>query len=228
MNLVFHESYSSVKPDLLDTTSSRTSVYIRKDVKKTTQPADESIGSEECTMYVYQECILSKEEYENYKLELQMENTIDLELCTLDELKTYWKEKVNKQCEEAIYTGVDVETTQGTEHFSLTTTDQLNITGILFNFSIGAITSYAYHADGKLCREFTKDEIEAIAAAATSTKFYYTTMCNHVHSWIDRCESKEEVQSISLTSTLPDDLQASFTAIVNTVSKAAISSTTTV
>lgn len=214
MNLVYYESQSSQKPDLIDTTSSKKVVYLRKDITTTEVPVDDSENAETTTMYTYKEAKLTKEEYETYKLELQMDNTIDLERCTLDELKSYWKEKINEQCTEVIAAGVDVETTQGTEHFSLTFADQINIAGIMITLDSGDIAGHPYHADGKTCRFFSKEELVKISAAATQYKVYNTTVCNHIHTWINRCESKEEVEAISFTSTLPDDLAQSLQAIV--------------
>lgn len=212
MNLIFRESRSLEKPAIVDTTSSKSVVYLRKNIKEVqvTSPMNEE---DKTTMYTYMEAKLTKEEYEDYKLELQMQNSIDLDTCTLDELKVYWKQKINEQCTQTIAAGFDAETTQGTEHFSLTTTDQINIAGILITLQEGA-TSHPYHADGKLCREFTAEELIKISTAATQYKVYNTTLCNHIHVWIDRCETKEEITSISFTSTLPDDLAKSLQSVM--------------
>lgn len=214
MTLVYRESQSSESPVLLDTTSSKTTVYIRKDVKETKQTFGEGDNAVESTVYTYKEAKLTKTEYEDYKLELQMSNTIDLEGCTLDQLKAYWKEKINETCQNVIDAGIDVETTKGTEHFSLELTDQINIGNTYNNLVAGIITSASYHADGKLCRTFTKEEFLKVAIAALEFKTYNTTLCNHIHTWIDRCESKTEVEAIEYTSELPEDLADSLAAIV--------------
>ena len=70
MKLNYIKSQSSVKPDLVDTTSSKTTVYIRQNIvgnKKT----DEMSG-EETVFYEYDEAKLTKEEYQEYLKELEI------------------------------------------------------------------------------------------------------------------------------------------------------------
>ena len=87
--------------------------------------------------------------------------------------------ELSAACNDAITAGMDVETTKGTEHFSLQETDQINLTTALSAVQSGA-AGYPYHADGKLCRLFTAAEIQAIAEASVKHKLYYTTLCNHL------------------------------------------------
>ena len=70
MNLNFIKSQSSVKPDLVDTTSSKTTVYIRQNIVEN-QRTDEMSG-ETSTFYEYQEAKLTKEEYQEYLKELEI------------------------------------------------------------------------------------------------------------------------------------------------------------
>ena len=101
---------------------------------------------------------------------------------------------------------MDVETTQGTEHFSLQETDQINLT-TAYNAVVSGVPKYPYHADGALCRMFSADEIKAISAASIKHKMYHTTLCNHLLTWARRAETKEELDGITYTEDgLPDDL----------------------
>ena len=70
MKLNFIKSQSSVKPDLVDTTSSKTTVYIRQNIVEN-QRTDEMSG-ETSTFYEYQEAKLTKEEYQEYLKELEI------------------------------------------------------------------------------------------------------------------------------------------------------------
>ena len=70
MKLNFIKSQSSVKPDLVDTTSSKTTVYIRPNIVEN-QRTDEMSG-ETSTFYEYQEAKLTKEEYQEYLKELEI------------------------------------------------------------------------------------------------------------------------------------------------------------
>ncbi len=120
--------------------------------------------------------------------------------------------EVSNQCQNSIYAGIDVETTQGTEHFSLEETDQINLQAATAAIQAGA-GGYPYHADGKLCRIFTAEEIKRIGNEAISHKMYHTTYCNHMFEWIRRAEG-EELQNIQYGAELPDDLKASMEAVL--------------
>ena len=70
MRLNFIKSQSSVKPDLVDTTSSKTTVYVRQNIVEN-QRTDEMSG-ETSTFYEYQEAKLTKAEYQEYLKELEI------------------------------------------------------------------------------------------------------------------------------------------------------------
>ena len=70
MKLNYIKSQSSIKPDLIDTTSSKTTVYIRQNIVKV-ETTDE-ISGESYSFYEYDEAKLTKEEYEEYLKELSI------------------------------------------------------------------------------------------------------------------------------------------------------------
>ena len=70
MKLNFIKSQSSVKPDLIDTTSSKTTVYIRQNIVEKIK-TDEMSG-EETVFYEYEEAKLTKAEYQEYLKELEI------------------------------------------------------------------------------------------------------------------------------------------------------------
>ena len=70
MKLNYIKSQSSVKPDLVDTTSSKTTVYIRQNIVENRR-TDEMSG-EETVFYEYEEAKLTKEEYQEYLKELEI------------------------------------------------------------------------------------------------------------------------------------------------------------
>ena len=91
MKLNYVKSQSSVKPDLIDTTSSKTSVYIRQNIvekEKTVvdtdgKNSDESDAVSTTVFYEYDEAKLTKEEYQEYLKEI---NGLDT-LRTIEDLK---------------------------------------------------------------------------------------------------------------------------------------------
>lgn len=126
---------------------------------------------------------------------------------TLDEIRADKLAELSASCNEAITAGMDVETTQGTEHFSLQETDQINLTTALSAIQNGS-TGYPYHADGQLCRLFSAKEIQDIAEASIKHKLYHTTLCNHLMTWVRRIEDKKELANVKYSiENLPQDLK---------------------
>ena len=70
MKLKYIKSQSSVKPDLVDTTSSKTTVYLRQNIIEKIK-TDEMSG-EEIVFYEYEEAKLTKAEYQEYLKELEI------------------------------------------------------------------------------------------------------------------------------------------------------------
>ena len=81
MKLKYVKSQSSVKPDLVDTTSSKVVVYLRQNIVENTK-TDEMSG-EEIIFYEYDEAKLTKEEYQEYLKELNGSDTLQ----TIENLK---------------------------------------------------------------------------------------------------------------------------------------------
>ena len=70
MILNYVKSQSSIKPELIDTTSSKTTVYIRQnivEIEKTNESDNTST-----TFYEYEEAKLTKKEYDQYLKELSI------------------------------------------------------------------------------------------------------------------------------------------------------------
>ena len=180
-----------------------------------------NIGTEEEPNYVtteveqtprYSEEALDIAKRQSYNGEYTIEEEPDNR--PLDVIRADKLAELSASCNAAITAGMDVETTQGTEHFSLHETDQINLTTALSAVQSGA-AGYPYHADGQLCRLFTSAEIQAIAAASVKHKLYHTTLCNHLLTWARRAETKEELSGITYAADgLPDDLAANMEVVL--------------
>ena len=70
MKLEFYKSQSSVKPELLDTTSSKKIVYIRQNIIE--------VQKDDTTFYEYDEAKLTKTEYQDYLKELETTDTLEI------------------------------------------------------------------------------------------------------------------------------------------------------
>lgn len=60
----WHKSESTERPDEVDTTSSKTTVFLRKNIKEVQRKNE--ISENETTYYEYEEAKMTKEEYEKY------------------------------------------------------------------------------------------------------------------------------------------------------------------
>lgn len=58
----WYKSESTIRPDAVDTTSSKTSVFLRRNIKEVTRTEEEG----ETTVFEYEETKPTKEEYEKY------------------------------------------------------------------------------------------------------------------------------------------------------------------
>lgn len=136
------------------------------------------------------------------------EYTVEEELDNrpFEEIQTEKLSSLSEICNQTIVAGMDVETTEGIEHFSLEETDQINLTTALSAIEQGA-KGYPYHADKKLCRMFTAVELKAIAEKATAHKLYHTTLCNHLLILARRATTTAELDKITYSADcLPLDL----------------------
>ena len=76
MKFNFIKSQSTVKPELVDTTSSKKVVYIRQNIVE--------IQKDDTTFYEYEEAKLTKDEYKEYLAELKTTETLE----TIENLKS--------------------------------------------------------------------------------------------------------------------------------------------
>ena len=70
MKLNYVKSSSSVKPDLIDTTSSKSTVYLRKNIVENIKT--DAMSGEETVFYEYDEAKLTKAEYQEYLKQLEI------------------------------------------------------------------------------------------------------------------------------------------------------------
>lgn len=122
-------------------------------------------------------------------------------------------QEIGENCKNIIYAGMDVETSLGKKHFSLTLEDQTNLSYAFESVKSG-LTEFPYHADGEICSMYSKEDIEAISTAATRFKLYHTTYCNHLNALIRRATTVDEVKDIQYGMVLPKDLLESFDSII--------------
>lgn len=124
---------------------------------------------------------------------------------TIEEVRAEVVKSLNSATEQTIYAGIDVKTSYGDEHFSLTANDQANI-GNIFNAVVMGVEEFPYHADGKECVIYPKANIVNIYVQMQTLITKLTTHCNLLRQFANSCEDKDTVKAITLTTELTGEL----------------------
>lgn len=132
------------------------------------------------------------------------------DLPTLAEKKS---KEMSQICQDLIYAGIDVDLSEGTEHFSLEPHDQTNIDSMFTAVTLGA-TEHPYHSDGNQCTMYSAEDIVTLYIAYKSFVTQQTTYCNFLRAWIRREEDPAVIRAITYGSELPDDLAQEMNAIL--------------
>lgn len=149
------------------------------------------------------------------ELDEKINPTIDVEECSLDELKAWQKKQVNIACKEAIEAGVDVELSDGkTYHFSYKAEDQINYVEMRQEIEHDGYTTVPYHPDNGDCTIYSSDDMKKIIKAQIANKFVLTTKCNAYHGMIKDAEDKAAVSAVVWGSDLSEKRQTDFSKIV--------------
>ena len=109
-------------------------------------------------------------------------------------------------CEQTIYAGVDVSTSSGVEHFSLTEKDQLNLFGKKMQLLAGE-EKLEYHEDGHPCKYFSAEDMQNIVNKAMFYVSYYTTYCNALNMWIKSVTKPGDLDRIQWGAKVPEEFQ---------------------
>lgn len=124
---------------------------------------------------------------------------------TIEEVRAEAIKSLNDTTEQTIYAGVDVKTSYGDEHFSLTANDQANI-GNIFNAVVMGVEEFPYHADGKECVIYPKADIVSLYVQMQTLITKLTTHCNLLRQFVNSCKDKETVKAITLATELTGKL----------------------
>lgn len=100
MNILYshHEGSQAVKPLALDTASSKTAVYLRKNIEQITRT--DPMTGESMTLWSYDEAKLTPAEYEQYKSEAAAELIAKVgedNLSLMDALATVYEQQITTE-----------------------------------------------------------------------------------------------------------------------------------
>ena len=140
------------------------------------------------------------------KMREKIDPVVDFSKMSLEDIQEHKCKEIQDIIQKFIEEGADVELPDGTEHFSLSPLDQLNIAKLARRAELLQLP-VPYHSDKNSCRPYTPEEMSLISLVTDTFIAQFTTLINAYNVWIRRCTSPEEVLSITAKSELPEDLQ---------------------
>lgn len=155
--------------------------------------------------YDYSSLISSRQELRD-----QINNLESLDDTSSNELEQCKSRKIIEMCslcQTTITSGIDYNN----EHYRLNTTDQINLTSLYSLAQLGQ--SVPYHADGKVCRIYTSEEMIRLVQTATKWVIYHTTYYNLLKHQIQDMTDIEEVKKVEYGTELSSEYQT----ILNTI-----------
>ena len=123
--------------------------------------------------------------------------------------------EIKKDCEDYIYAGTSVTYSDGaTEHFTYNLADQSNISEMFTAVMAGA-TEYPYHADGEICKIYTKEQIVTIYGTLSLFKTEMTTYHNSLKAQINAMTDADVISAIKFKETeLTGEYLANYTSMM--------------
>ena len=119
----------------------------------------------------------------------------------IDSIKTEKIAEIKRDCEDYIYAGTDVTYTDGSvEHFTYSLVDQSNISEMFTAIMAGA-TEYPYHADGEICKIYSKEQIVTIYGTLSLFKTEATTYHNSLKAQVNAMTDADVIAAVKFKET---------------------------
>lgn len=147
-------------------------------------------------------------QYENGRFSKRLDAIRDL----LQEAKTIKIKFLKETCHSLIEAGVDV----GEDHYSLTSEDQINLSKLTTQAALMPNAPIFYHADGKLCRQYTPEEMLMIATIGVGWVTYHTTYFNFAKAYIETLQEFQDVVAFKYGDHLNQQLELQMREILTT------------
>ena len=159
---------------------------------------------------------ITKEEYEQLKPALAAEKQpvdaesadlpIDDEQITLETLRNYKIKTMREFCGKAIIEGVNVELSEGIEHFALEIEDQINLLSLQDLLNSGA-EIIPYHETGKECKLYTAQDFRKILDKISQHRIWHTTYFNALKAYLERLTDITAINNIYYGYEIPEEYQ---------------------
>ena len=136
----------------------------------------------------------------------EVPDSSSVEDLSLEDARKAKYQEIASACEQTIYSGVDVSTSSGVEHFSLTEKDQINLFGKKMQLLAGE-EKLEYHEDGQPCKYFSAADMQNIVDRAMFFVSYNTTYCNAMNMWIKSITKPGDFEQIQWGVKIPEEFQ---------------------
>lgn len=127
-----------------------------------------------------------------------IKNNTDIRLQYIDEIKHVKINNMSVLCKMIIEQGIDF----GGSHYSLTTTDQINLMKLESIARFSPEITLLYHADGEECRVYSNEEILTIATLGIGWITFNTTYFNQLKAQILDMDNIDDIIAINYGSPL--------------------------
>lgn len=108
---------------------------------------------------------------------------------------------ISETCHMVIEAGVQI----GDDHYSLDATDQMNLSKLATQAMMFPELPLFYHADGKLCRHYTPEEIIQLSTVGVAWITYHTTYNNFAQAYINSLSDFDTIKNFKYGSPIADD-----------------------
>lgn len=107
---------------------------------------------------------------------------------------------LSETCHTIIEYGIQIND----EHYSLTATDQMNLSKLAMQATMNPEIPLFYHPDGGLCRQYTPEQILMISQLGVAWITYHTTYFNFAKAYVESLNTFESIVSFQYGSPIHD------------------------
>lgn len=144
------------------------------------------------------------------RIDDQINNVVDVDSLTLEELRNYKLKQISEACTNDIYAGETVELPDGTrQHFNYNTHDQLNMDELLIVCLIAPeINVLPFHSTNNFCQLYTREAIITFVTTLLMRKTQLVTYCNQLTQYVRTMTERDELMNATYGMELPEEYNA--------------------
>lgn len=113
----------------------------------------------------------------------------------IEQLKQTKISELSAICEQTIYKGLELELSEGKEHFEYKEKDQINIKA-MFDAVIFGAEKYPYQSETGVCRIFIKEDIVKLYSSLETLRTSQLTYYNQLKKYVNTLENIEEINAV--------------------------------